>query len=249
VNPFKTTYAFALTAKRQGAEIRTNAPVTQVKTAKRTIHSVVLESGEEIVCGQLVCAAGAWSRQIGKLVGLNIPIEPQRGQLLITEQVAGSEYPCILDADYLVAAYGIKAEGEDEATRERFSMGIGASYGQEPTGNWTVGSSRDMVGFVKTNSPEVLRGITRHLLNFLPGMTHVNCIRFIAGCRPYCVEDGHPILGRVLDLPGFYVATGHAGEGIALAPITGKLIAEEITTGKTSLPLDAFRYERFSASR
>ncbi len=128
-------------------------------------------------------------------------------------------------------------------------MGIGASYAQEPTGNWTIGSSRDLVGFTKANSPEVLRGMARHLLNFLPGMRTVNCIRFIAGCRPYCVKDGHPILGRVLELTGFYVATGHAGEGIALAPITGKLIAEEITTGKTTLPINDFRYERFSTSR
>ena len=76
-------------------------------------------------------------------------------------------------------------------------------------------------------------------------MKDINCIRFFAGFRPYCVKDGHPILGKVPDLSGFYIATGHAGEGIGLAPATGKLIAEEITIGKTSLPLDEFRYERF----
>jgi len=105
-----------------------------------------------------------------------------------------------------------------------------------------------MAGFVRTSSPEVLKGMARRLLSFLPGMKDLNCIRFFAGFRPYCVKDGHPILGRAPDLSGFYVATGHAGEGIALAPATGKLIAEEITIGKTSLPLEEFRYERFVAS-
>jgi sarcosine oxidase subunit beta len=62
------------------------------------------------------------------------------------------------------------------------------------------------------------------------------------------MKDGLPILGRVLDLSGFYLATGHGGEGVALAPITGKLVAEEITTGKPSLPIDDFRFERFSGS-
>jgi sarcosine oxidase subunit beta len=246
VNPFRTTYGFALAAKRQGAVIRTEAPVTEIKRARNRVQAVVLENGESIGCGHVVCAAGAWSRTIGKLVGLDIPIEPQRGQLIITEQVPAAEYPYILDADYLATAYGIMPEGEDEDARSRFSLGIGASYAQEPTGNWTIGSSRDMAGFVKASSPEVLKGMASHLLGFLPGMRSINCIRFIAGWRPYCVTDGHPILGRVLERPGFSIATGHAGEGIALAPITGKLIAEEITTGKTSLPLDPFRYERFA---
>ena len=105
-----------------------------------------------------------------------------------------------------------------------------------------------MAGFNRTNSPEVLKAMTRRLLSFFPGMKEINCIRFFAGFRPYCVRDGHPILGRVRELPGFSLATGHGGEGIALAPVTGKLIAEEITTGKTSIPLDDFRYERFDAS-
>ena len=150
-----------------------------------------------------------------------------------------------MDGDYLTTAYGIKPEEEDEAAKKRHELGVAGSYAQDASGNWTIGSSRDMAGFVKTNSPEVLRGMTKRFLSFLPGMKDINIIRFFGGFRPYCVKDGHPILGRVQDLSGFYIATGHAGEGVALAPITGKVIAEEITTGKTSLPLDNFRYERF----
>jgi len=247
VNPFRVTYGYAWAAKKRGATIMTNAPVSQIRTVKNRVHSIILEGGEEMVCGHVVCAAGPWSGQIGQMVGLDVPIEPQRGQLAITERVAPAEYPYVLDADYLTTAYGIKPENEDEAARRRFSMGIGASFAQVLDGNWTIGASRDRVGFVKTNTPEVLREMVRHLLDFLPGMKTINCIRFYAGFRPYCTKDGHPLLGRVLDLSGFYLATGHAGEGVGLAPITGKLIAEEITTGKTSLPLDDFRYERLSS--
>jgi len=247
VNPFRATYAFAVAAERMGAKIISNATVRQIKLVKKSVHSVVLEKGEEFICGRVVCAAGPWSRQIGMLVGLDIPVEPQRGQLVVTEQVRNSEYPYILDGDYLTTAYGIKAEDEDTSARKRHAMGIGGSYAQEPAGNWTIGSSRDMAGFVRDISPEVLKGMTQRLLEFFPEMQTINCIRFFAGFRPCCVKDGHPILGRVLDLPGFYVATGHGGEGIALAPVTGKLIAEEVITGKTSLTLDSFRYERFAA--
>ena len=248
VNPLKATYAFALGAKRLGARIMLHAPVAQMKTDQKTIRSIILKNGEEIACGRVVCAAGAWSKEIGRGVGLDVPVEPQRGQLIITEQVPRSEYPYILDADYLTSAYGIKPEGEDEAARMRLKMGIGASFAQELPGNWTIGASRDLVGCVKTNSPEVLKALAKYLLEFMPWMKRINCIRFIAGYRPYCIKDGRPILGRVLDLSGFYLATGHGGEGVALAPITGKLVAEEITTGKTSLPIDDFRFERFFCS-
>jgi len=246
VNPLRATYAFAFGAKRRGAVIREAAPVVHIRIRGRKVHFVVLEGGEEVSCGHVVCAAGAWSRQIGKMVGIDIPIEPQRGQLIITEQVTTSEYQYILDADYLTTAYGLEVESEDEAASERFSMGIGASYVQEPAGNWIIGSSRDQVGLVTATSPEVLRAMARHLLKFLPVLENVNCIRFIAGCRPYCVEDGLPILGRVSGLPGFHIATGHGGEGVGLAPITGKLIADEITTGEASPLLGNFWYERFT---
>jgi sarcosine oxidase subunit beta len=248
VNPFRATYAFASAAEGMGAKIVAGAEVRQIKVANKRIHSVVLEKGDEFNCPHVVCAAGPWSKQIGQLVGLDIPVEPQRGQLVVTEQVKNAQYPYILDGDYLTTAYGIKAEGEDASARKRHAMGIGGSFAQEPTGNWTIGSSRDMAGFTRDVSPEVLKGMTQRLLEFFPEMQALNCIRFFAGFRPYCVKDGHPILGRVLDLPGFHVATGHAGEGIAMAPVTGKLIAEEITTGKDSPLLDHFRYERLTAS-
>ncbi len=247
-NPFRTTYGFLFAARRGGAKILTESQVVEIKRVKGRVHSVVLEKGEEFVCGHVVCAAGPWSGQIGRMVGLDIPIEPQRGQLIVTEKLPVNDFPYIMDGDYLTTAYGIKPEGEGEAARKRHKMGVAGSYSQDASGNWTIGSSRDMAGFNRTNSPEVLKGMTRRLLSFLPGMKEINCIRFFAGFRPYCVRDGHPILGRVPELPGLSLATGHGGEGIALAPVTGKLIAEEIATGKTSIPLHDFRYERFDAS-
>jgi sarcosine oxidase subunit beta len=209
----------------------------------------VLQNGEEVACGNIVCAAGAWSREIGMMDGLKIPIVPQRGQLIITEQVEISEYQYVLDADYLTSAYGLEVEGEDASARERFRMGIGASYAQEPTGNWTVGSSRDDVGFDTATTPEVLKTMAGYLMKFLPSLRDANGIRFIAGCRPHCEIDGLPIIGGVPGLQGFYMAAGHGGEGVGLAPITGKLIAEEITTGGVSPLLQNFRHQRFAGGR
>jgi len=72
-------------------------------------------------------------------------------------------------------------------------------------------------------------------------------IRSFAGLRPY-TPDGLPILGPVEGVDGFVMAAGHEGDGIALSPITGELIAQFIVEGRTEIPLDPFRLERFASS-
>lgn len=59
------------------------------------------------------------------------------------------------------------------------------------------------------------------------------------------IEYGLPLLEPVHALPGFYMAAGHEGDGIALSPITGKLIAEWIVDGKPSYDLSDFDPNRF----
>ena len=58
-----------------------------------------------------------------------------------------------------------------------------------------------------------------------------------------------PILGRVAGLDGFVIAAGHEGDGIALAPITGELIADLIVNNRTAFPLEAYKLERFDPIR
>ena len=69
-------------------------------------------------------------------------------------------------------------------------------------------------------------------------------IRTFAGLRPY-TPDGLPILGPVRNIEGFFMAAGHEGDGIALSPITGQLIAEWIAEGSPGMDLSDFSLERF----
>jgi len=81
-------------------------------------------------------------------------------------------------------------------------------------------------------------------LKFMPKLTDVKFFRSYAGLRPFCYTDDLPILSKVDNPSGFVIASGHAGEGVALAPITGKLMSELITENKTSVPIDAFAFSR-----
>jgi glycine/D-amino acid oxidase-like deaminating enzyme len=69
-------------------------------------------------------------------------------------------------------------------------------------------------------------------------------IRTFAGLRPSS-PDGLPILGPVRNLEGFFMAAGHEGDGIALSPITGQIIAEWIAEGSPGRDLSPFNLERF----
>jgi glycine/D-amino acid oxidase-like deaminating enzyme len=116
----------------------------------------------------------------------------------------------------------------------------------EPTASGTllVGSSRQFVGFDRRVSWPVMRAVAARAIRFLPALAGVGVIRSYAGLRPWS-PDHLPLVGPVARVPGFYLAAGHEGAGIGLAPITGRLIADWILG--TELPPVAaeLRPERF----
>ena len=81
-------------------------------------------------------------------------------------------------------------------------------------------------------------------MRFFPALKDLCFIRTFAGLRPY-TPDGLPLIGPVEGLEGFYMAAGHEGDGIALSPITGKLLAEQIVYGEPSYSLRDFDPNRF----
>ncbi|MCJ7596969.1 MAG: FAD-binding oxidoreductase, partial [Desulfobacterales bacterium] len=78
----------------------------------------------------------------------------------------------------------------------------------------------------------------------IPELRKMHIIRTFSGFRPH-TPDGLPILGRVEGIEGFLMAAGHEGDGIALSPGTGQLMAELVHAGRTAMDLTDFRLERF----
>lgn len=243
VNPFKVNYGLAHAARKLGAEFLLSTEVSKIEINKGKVTSVVTDRGK-IETSFVVNAAGAWSPGIGEMVGLTIPIKPRRGQIIVTEPVPlNKRWRYIIDADYLTTAFDVEAAEKSQDTRMR--LGVAGSYVQENTGNWTIGSSRDFADYNNQVTMQTVRYLAKRVIKFMPRFKDVNCIRTYAGFRPFCYRDGLPILSKVDNASGFVIATGHAGEGVALAPITGKLISELITENRTSLPIDAFAFSRF----
>ncbi|MGD8335780.1 MAG: FAD-dependent oxidoreductase [Desulfobacterales bacterium] len=238
VNPIALTLGFAMGAKNLGARLITGATVRGIDTTAGRVSAVESDTGR-FEADIVVNAAGTHAPEIGTMVGLSIPIKPRRGQIIVTEACPPMLNHCMVSAKYIAAKFSpeiAKAGGE------------GISIEQTETGNFLLGSTREFVGYDKRTTTNGLQRIAAKTAGIIPALEQVNVIRAFAGLRPY-TPDGLPILGQVADVPGFFMAAGHEGDGIALSPITGELIAQMIVTGKSDFPLDAFRISRFNVAR
>jgi sarcosine oxidase subunit beta len=242
VNPMELALGFAKAARRLGVEILLNREVTGcivrgghvegVETAQGPLHAPVV-----------VNAAGAWAPLIGKMAGLDLPIRPRRGQIMITEPVAPYIGQQILSASYIVAKYN--ADKLRDSGDRAVQLGVGLSLSQTEKGNIFIGGTREFVGYDVSNTHEAIGTVLKNALRFVPGLGPMHIIRTMGGLRPY-TPDGLPLIGFADRPTGFFMAAGHEGDGIALSPVTGKIVADLIVAGKTFLDVSALDPSRFT---
>ena len=234
VNPLHLTLAFIKAAKRMGAKVFPHAEVMDMRLGGKRVAAVRTKFGD-IEAGIVINAAGAMAPQIAKMVNLHVPIKPRRGQLLVTEAVPPILHRPLLSARYITDKY---------ETTGSASEGTGVSIEQTCNGNFLLGSTREFVGFDRRTTWEGTRRIAERTTRIIPELRKMHIIRTFSGLRPH-TPDGLPVLGRVEGIDGFLMAAGHEGDGIALSPATGQLMAELVHAGRTAMDLKDFRLERF----
>ena len=113
-----------------------------------------------------------------------------------------------------------------------------------PAGRTLVGGTEEDVGFDSCIDPTAIANMRCRAEAVVPGVARAEIVETWAGFRPV-LPDGHPALGEG-SLRGCYVATGHASKGIALAPITARLMTDLIADGIADPLLTAFSPTRFT---
>ena len=211
VNPLKLTRAFMRQAIRKGARILTGREVLEIRVASGRIEEVVT-SRETISTHIVVNTAGIHVPRISKMVSIDVPVYPERGQIIITEAL-----PLILS----------RTVGE---------------YKQFQDGQFLLGTTKENVGQDTGVTIDMLSSRARRAIRIIPALQKASAIRCAAGLRPM-TPDRRPIYHKVDGVSDFYIAVGHSG--ITLAPITGKIFSELITTGKTDILIDEYRLDRF----
>jgi glycine oxidase len=110
-------------------------------------------------------------------------------------------------------------------------------------GEVLVGSTTAFVGFDKSVTAEGLRTLLARAAEMVPRVREATVLRSWAGLRP-CSTIRRPIIARLPGLDNVVLATGHHRNGILLAPITAKLVAEMIAGAPPCVPLAPFRYRK-----
>ncbi len=243
VHPMYLALALVKGARRLGAHIKTFTEVKHIRLDdRRKIKSVITSQGE-IETSIVVDAAGAWAPEIGRMVGLDIPIVPRRGQLAVTEQVAPIVSRKMTETRYIAAKFNPKIM--KNADEDMLKYGVAFTFEPRADGNILIGSSREFAGYDTRTTHRVIKAIIRRAVRFLPILKNIHVIRTYGGLRPY-TPDHLPIVSGVDEINGFYIAAGHEGDGIGLAPLTGKLICQLVTHTPTLIPVEKLRFSRFA---
>lgn len=240
VYPFRLTAGYVHAAQQLGAKMLWHNKIVGIKKHHQQIIGVTT-SYHEITTPIVIDASGCGSEAIGKMVGLDIPVFPVRGQLVILEQVERFIHHQLLDAKFIVAKHHPELLEQNPTASE---LNVGLTLSQAPTGNLIIGGCREK-SVPNTNiSYTAIREIIKNAVEFFPILKDINIIRTFAGLRP-STPDNHPILSTT-SVKGFYVATGMGGDGISLSPAVGKIMAELVTKGYCDIvDMDQLCLKRF----
>lgn len=214
VNPFLLVRTFAAEARKRGAKILTQTPATGIEVRHGAVCAVTTAAGT-IRTGAVVNAAGVDAPAVGRLVGRELPVHPNRGQQLVVQGREG------LICGTLYGHVPIRH------TR---------------AGNYIVGGVREQAGYHNTVTPNGVAFVAREVAAMIPGLAGLTVTRAFPGLRPV-PADGKPIYGPVPGLRGYFVANLHFG--LTLAPLTGRLLASCVTGQEPEVDLRPYLPDRF----
>ncbi|HQO12639.1 MAG TPA: FAD-binding oxidoreductase [Petrotogaceae bacterium] len=219
-NPFLVTNAYAQAAISLGAEVNTYTEVVSIKRNGSKIEGVQTSKG--FICTDTVIdAAGGYSKEIGKMAGVDIPVYPQRHQILVTDPVDEVLGPMVMSFSYNIYC--------QQSPQGSFIMGYG-----DPT------EPRD---YNINSSWRFLEEMAEKAVWLLPPLKNLRVVRQWSGLYTM-TEDRQPLICKADEAENFYMACGFSGHGFMIAPMVGKLISEMVIGKKLSIDIE-LNYKRF----
>lgn len=234
-NPSDITQSLAKGARKHGARIFENTEVLSVEVVKGRVASVETSQGR-IACEYVVNCAGQWAAEVGRMVGVTVPLVSVEHQYMVTEPIEGvtSNLPTLRDPDRL--------------TYYKEEVGGLVMGGYEPNPiAWAVN------GFPKNFEFQLLESNFDHFeqlmelaLGRVPALQNAGIKSLINGPESF-TPDGNFILGEAPEVANYYVGAGFNAFGIASGGGAGKVLAEWIIGGEAPYdlwPVDIRRFGR-----
>ena len=216
--------ALARSLHARGATILTGSEVTGIRVTSGRVASVMVddrsESGVvEISADLLVLAAGAWSPALAESLGMSLPMQPAKGYSCTIDTYDGSPMTPIHVIDSKMIITPLQG-------RLRFA------------------GTLELTGFDQSIHPVRYRAIVEAAHKVLAHPFELRGEERWCGLRPL-LPDGLPVIDRLPGVEGVIVATGHAMLGLTQSPITGHIVARLAGGEQPTVPIEAFRIDRF----
>jgi sarcosine oxidase subunit beta len=224
-DPYSVAMGFARQARRLGMNIREETEALDIKVNRGKIRAVVTNQGE-IATPVAVNVAGPWAAQVGRMVGLELPVMPYRRQVFVTTPFdeLPKQIPMIID---FAPSFYFRREGA--------SILMGMTDHEEPP---CFNTRFDLAFLVKVAEKAAYRAPILDRADFMRGWGGLYSI----------TPDDNAIIGQDIGgVEGFCCAVGFSGHGFMQSPAVGRILADLITTGQTDFDLSPFRLERFRA--
>jgi sarcosine oxidase subunit beta len=221
VFPWPFVWGYARACEKLGVAIHTHTNVVGVGTRGRRVASVATDRGT-IATDRVVVCAGAWSPEITKMVGVDLPSHPHRHEICSTEPLKPFLRPLVGDlSDGLYFSQSMRGEI------------VGGIANAKVPGGADQGSSLRFLALY-----------SRALCRAMPILGGVKVLRQWAGLYDI-TPDGNPLVGDVDDVDGVYLMSGFMGHGFMIAPVMGELFAKWLLHGEEKELFERWNLRRY----
>lgn len=221
VFPWPFVWGYARECRRLGVDVHTQTTVTGIDTEGGRITGVVTDRGR-VRTRRVICAAGAWSPELTRMVGVELPSHPHRHEICSTEPLKPFLRPLVGD------------------------LATGLYFSQSMRGEIVGGISNAQVpeGLDQGSSLRFLALYARSLTRAMPTLGGVRVLRQWSGCYDI-TPDGNPLVGNVDEVEGLVLASGFMGHGFMMAPIVGELLARHLLFGEEKELFERWNLRRY----
>ncbi len=234
LNPFRFCWAYAQAARRHGAELCPQTPVTAMRIVGRRVVAVEA-GGVWLEAGRVALACGAWTPQVARLAGARVPLSHTHAEAFITEPVSLPLHNTIQLADFYE-----RIHGRDQA--------VAAGFSPDPRGALIVTEAVARTDELhRRSSSWGLAGMAAELLRLYPGLAGVRAVRSWA-IPTALTPDDEPLVGWLPGLDNVFVAAAFL-ETITTVPVVSQWLAGMILGERPPADLALFAPGRFSSDR
>ncbi len=226
-DPNGVTMGFARSAQAAGVSILRETEVTGVRVVGGRVAGVETTTGA-IDAPVVVNAAGPYARAIGRMAGVDVPVEAYRRHIFIAQPPASGGRWHVPDSRIMVIDF--------ESTFYFHREGAGVLFG--------MGDPHETPSFDLTVQWEFLEQVSPVAARRLPALADAPIAHAWAGLYEV-TPDANPIIGAARDLPGFFLINGFSGHGFQHSPAAGRILADLIVERDPGMDLTPFALERF----